>query len=341
MKKNKKRKKFFTLIEILVVLTIIVILIGLIIVGTEGSRKLSRDKRRMSDIAAYQVALQQYYNKEKSFPNYGSGQVACEAAGGTYTTPSGSQPGFCQLQTVLYLSTFPKKDLFETFLSPLPKDPSSPEKNYGYAVTDNGKDYKLSAILEADTKAMENDGGTSAQLYEVFSTMGSSMAIYYQALLKLSGPALQCIVKAENQCSGFKALRLSKLTNAHAGGNSYPYVICCTLYPASGGLSTNCTNADNVFLRLSQAVPIGNSHAEAPNNSPLVYSADNQRACLSLASSTSYRITCTAIAGNQSCENQGYSSVCSISGAKNAHLGEIGAYGGSAQKKICCKLVGS
>ena len=163
---NKKNSRFFTLIEVLIVISIIAILSGIIIVNTASSRAFARNKKRISDLAAYQMALQEYYSRYKEYPIVAADCIAHEAG------------------CLKVLKT-------EDFLVPLPEDPLSQDPDFHYRYTQNddaflgpgrgGSEYKLFVNLEGPSQTVEEqrDGGTEIALYEVFSTLGSRIAITY------------------------------------------------------------------------------------------------------------------------------------------------------------------
>lgn len=64
----EKRNRGFTLIELLVVIAIIGILTGIILVGLDSSRKMGRDTKRVADVNNIALALELYYNKNRSYP---------------------------------------------------------------------------------------------------------------------------------------------------------------------------------------------------------------------------------------------------------------------------------
>ncbi len=62
------RKKGFTLIELLVVIAIIGILASIISVSLTSARAKGRDAKRVTDIRAIQLVLEQYYNDNNNYP---------------------------------------------------------------------------------------------------------------------------------------------------------------------------------------------------------------------------------------------------------------------------------
>ena len=65
----KKTAQGFTLIELLVVIAIIGILASIITVSLQSGRAKGRDAKRISDIRTIQLALEEYYNDNGSYPN--------------------------------------------------------------------------------------------------------------------------------------------------------------------------------------------------------------------------------------------------------------------------------
>jgi len=72
-----KKARGFTLIELLVVIAIIGILASIIAVSLGSARAKGRDAKRISDIRTIQLALEEYYNDNGSYPTgIYSGQLA-------------------------------------------------------------------------------------------------------------------------------------------------------------------------------------------------------------------------------------------------------------------------
>ena len=130
MKYNKLHTKGFSLIELMVSIAIVAILTALIIVNIASSRAKARDAKRISDIAQIQLALEQYFTKN-----------------GTYPT--------------LDQYTGPNQLIVPAYLSKLPVDPSG--TNYVYAQTQPVRyDYILRATLEKSIG--EGLGGSGVQI---------------------------------------------------------------------------------------------------------------------------------------------------------------------------------
>lgn len=66
---NLKPNKGFTLIELIVVVAIIGIVSGIIMTSVNNSKAKGRDTKRIADISIIQLALERYYDINKSYPN--------------------------------------------------------------------------------------------------------------------------------------------------------------------------------------------------------------------------------------------------------------------------------
>lgn len=321
-----KNTRSFTLTETIVMISIILILTGIIVVSTEASRALARDKKRIAHFAAYKVALQRYYSHHKSYPHPTNNECPYDSTKKIYT---------CRAETYLTMLQT------EGYLDEMMADPkNSGLYVYNYNVDDKGQNFKLAVLLERDRAAMENDGGTCPKngnttecptgytaLYEVYSTLGAHLAFNYFGAGGRGN--LACSIKS-NSCSSGEVgiLKLSGLTNAHAElvtQSNYSYILCCS---APGlGVSTTQPPADtpyNLFLRLSAQT---NAHVEGNNQSNYSNTVYLKR--------TGGTIKCSepksSCASDEVC-------VVSISGdpqnpPTNAHIGDCSVY----SNKICCK----
>lgn len=63
------KKKGFTLVELLVVVGIIAVLGAVILPNINSARLKSRDSKRVSDVKQIQLALELYFNINRSYPN--------------------------------------------------------------------------------------------------------------------------------------------------------------------------------------------------------------------------------------------------------------------------------
>ena len=69
LKRNKKGSKGFTLIELLVVIAIIGVLASIVLASLNTARKKSRDTRRVADMNQAKLALELYFDSNKSYPD--------------------------------------------------------------------------------------------------------------------------------------------------------------------------------------------------------------------------------------------------------------------------------
>ncbi len=72
MKSSSPRKFGFTLIEILVVVAIMGVLLSIVMENIGSAQARSRDHKRIADIKAIQLALEQYYDGNNTFPLTGN-----------------------------------------------------------------------------------------------------------------------------------------------------------------------------------------------------------------------------------------------------------------------------
>lgn len=132
----------FTLIELLTVITIIGVLAGLIIVSAAGSRRVSRDRKRVADLKIIQSALQAYIKENNSLPATTGGGGGCPGGWGcSYNND------FMSNLTPAYFSS----------AAVIPRDPTHPQQTYYYSYrryTSGGgcqtPFYVLRAFLETD-----------------------------------------------------------------------------------------------------------------------------------------------------------------------------------------------
>lgn len=65
----KKYQKGFTLIELMFIIAIIVIITAVVIVAANRARMDSRDAGRINDMNQVQLALEEYYEKNRRYPS--------------------------------------------------------------------------------------------------------------------------------------------------------------------------------------------------------------------------------------------------------------------------------
>lgn len=350
--KMLKKRRAFTLTETIVMITIILILTGIIIVATESSRALARDKKRIAHFAAYQQALSRYYSqsenynpdRKKSFPGP-RGQAECTSSGCNYD--SDHKICTCQIRKDNeggVLKVLEEKNLLDQMLFD-PKDDST--HWYSYNIDEAGQNYKLVVLLERDIASMKNDGGDCpvgdntdkcplkdpndpskgryTALYEVYSTLGAHLAFGYWGITGKS--ALACDIVADTSCittpdKPLPVLRLSAQNNAHAqlasysGQVIYSNTLCCSGPPDLSVQEANCISGicSNI-LTLS-----ANTNAHVGNNYTNSYVSFKRTGG---SVSCSIKSSCDT---NESC-------LVSISSSTNAHIGKCDVY----SNKVCCK----
>jgi len=101
MKENKIKNKGFTLIELLVVIAIIGILSSVVLGSLNAAREKARDVRRVTDIKQIQLALEIYYDINKSYPTdiYAAGILAPTYIPNVPTDPQGGHYSYAYSPT--------------------------------------------------------------------------------------------------------------------------------------------------------------------------------------------------------------------------------------------------
>src|SRR3989344_3695789 len=124
------RQKGFTLIEILVVVGIIGLLASVVLSGLGSVRGRGRDARRAADLRSVQQGLELYYTKCQRYP------------GGSTCTDVTAPTSWSDLEIRLKGSSLG--------VSGIPNDPLTTDaaRNYKYAVSSDGQEYILEAVLE-------------------------------------------------------------------------------------------------------------------------------------------------------------------------------------------------
>jgi hypothetical protein len=192
---------------------------------------------------------------------------------------------------------------------------------------------------------MENDGGIypsaenpNISYYEVFSTMGASLAINYWKIGGIQNalscnlcnvPGKNCGVSGLADCKNTIVLKLSSSTNAHAEKPTqanYPCAIECS-GPFDFSIDSNCSSdSKNLILKMSADT---NAHVGGASSS---YS---NNLCLERPSG---QATCRLVSGDcdkKTDKKTGETCVATISGKDNAHIARCD--GSTAySNKICC-----
>jgi|GEM_PF-1897397 len=168
----KERTKAFTMIELLVVISVILILSGFVAYNLGPARVHARDNRRISDANLIASALDQYYTDNlRTYPKpTGCSEINVNQ---TNTSDDASLEYYSCDVSVLGPS-------LSSYLSPMPKDPSSIVGNYVYLYRSDGK--KAAVVIK---KFEGGTGGCNAtsnlpSIVEVYKSAGSP-ACYYVA----------------------------------------------------------------------------------------------------------------------------------------------------------------
>lgn len=103
-----KRKKGFTLIELMIAISIVAIISAIGLVSYSQSQLIARDAKRKQDLRAISVALELYrQNNDQLYPNTNTNN----GSGGSYTAgallSNGANPWITQL-TTSYINSVPK-----------------------------------------------------------------------------------------------------------------------------------------------------------------------------------------------------------------------------------------
>ncbi|NUQ57147.1 MAG: prepilin-type N-terminal cleavage/methylation domain-containing protein [Candidatus Paceibacter sp.] len=100
------KKKGFTLIELLVVIAIIGILSSVVLASLNSARTKSRDAKRISDLKQVQLALEYYFDANRTYPT----TAALSNTAGTFGTALSAA-----LVTTGYLPTIPDDPISATY----------------------------------------------------------------------------------------------------------------------------------------------------------------------------------------------------------------------------------
>lgn len=99
----RQRRAGFTLIELMIAITIVAIISTVGIISYSKAQSLGRDAKRKQDLRSIAIALELYYQKNKTFP---TGGTNCNYAGG-WCRSQNNNPWIPQLD-INYMSDVPK-----------------------------------------------------------------------------------------------------------------------------------------------------------------------------------------------------------------------------------------
>ncbi len=173
-----KIMKGFTLIELLVVIAILSILATLVVLAinpAEAQRK-SRDTTRLSDMATLRKAIDLAVAEGGAL----SGTIAVPFTGtsaGSRDTTSASN--YLGMDVSKYLSVLPIDPRQTAAVATTLSDGTTQiaAGDMVYSFKSNGSTYELNSYLESTANAAvaQNDGGTSATVYEVGTNPGLTL----------------------------------------------------------------------------------------------------------------------------------------------------------------------
>ncbi|CAN5716351.1 prepilin-type N-terminal cleavage/methylation domain-containing protein [soil metagenome] len=132
---SKPTTRGFTLIELLVVIAIIGLLSSVVLASLNTARAKARDAVRKSDMGQLQLALEYYYDANKTYPGAPTTLVTSDLAS---LKPS-------------YIAAVPAD----------PQDPGAHSGASGYRYTGNANGYVIMALLESTNTFCQVSAGTA------------------------------------------------------------------------------------------------------------------------------------------------------------------------------------
>lgn len=155
IRKIKKSKRGFTLVELLVVVAIIGLMIAVALVALNSARAKARDARRVNDIRQIQIALERYYIDAGSYPI--GNNVLLGTPPGTIGNCLDSNGFSTNCSGIIYEARIPS--------NPTPtNDGDCPASGYYYNSTDPNTTYTIQYCIGTAT------GSLSAGLHSATPT---------------------------------------------------------------------------------------------------------------------------------------------------------------------------
>jgi len=156
------RNSGFSLIELLLSIILLSLLFGLVFTFLRLSKiaERQRDALRLADLSTLVVAIESYITDFGQPPDLADTTRRSDQAQGVASSPKNADG-----------TGWIAADL-RAYINPLRVDPLNTNlegKDYVFRYRHDGKRYKLDAVLEAETRLMENkvDGGIDDNHYEV------------------------------------------------------------------------------------------------------------------------------------------------------------------------------
>jgi len=141
-----KNKQGFSIIELLVVLAIIGLLGTLAAVAVNSARERSRDYKRLNDVNEVQIALEQFFNENNTYPA-GVGLPLGDAAQSTCLSDEGFAAS-CAGESLVFMSIVPQ--LYDKGLKDLSQCGTPVRTAYCYNMLEDGVSYAITVEFERE-----------------------------------------------------------------------------------------------------------------------------------------------------------------------------------------------